>query len=337
MKILITGVAGFVGMHAATRFCNDGHQVIGIDNLNDYYDVELKKRRLAQISEHQKFKFYRCDLARKDHLISIFDECKPDVVLNFAAQAGVRFSIENPDSYIQSNLVGFANVLDCAKDYGVKHLIYASSSSVYGANTNLPYHEGQNVDHPLTLYGATKKANELLAHSYSNLFKLPTTGLRFFTVYGPWGRPDMAYFKFTKAIQDGDEIEIFNYGNMDRDFTFIDDVTNAISLLLNKPPKACEDFDSRYPDPGKSSVPWEVFNIGNSNPVKLMDCVEIIERLLGKKAKKKFIEMQPGDVISTASDCSRLAKWVNFRANTDFETGMRAFIDWYLNYFKEER
>ncbi|MGB2440575.1 MAG: NAD-dependent epimerase, partial [Candidatus Puniceispirillaceae bacterium] len=313
MRILVTGVAGFIGMHVAVRLLADGHEVIGIDNLNDYYDVRLKQARLAHIGSPNQFHFEKLDLCDRAGINRLFAERRPEIVINLAAQAGVRYSLENPHSYIESNLVGFTNILEACRHFEVEHLVYASSSSVYGLNEEMPFHEGQNVDHPLALYGATKKANELLAHSYSHLFGLPTTGLRFFTVYGPWGRPDMALFKFTDAILSGRPIDIYNHGQMIRDFTFIDDIVEGVVRLAMKPAERDTIFDAKTPDAGRSAAPWRIFNIGNGLPTPLMDCIAALEKALGKEAKKNFLDMQAGDVVATASDTQRLNDWIGFK------------------------
>ena len=332
MRILVTGVAGFIGMHVAVRLLADGHEVIGLDNLNDYYDVLLKKARLAHIGSPNQFHFEKLDLCNRAEINRLFAERRPEIVINLAAQAGVRYSLENPHSYIESNLVGFTNILEACRLFEVEHLVYASSSSVYGLNAEMPFHEGQNVDHPLALYGATKKANELLAHSYSHLFGLPSTGLRFFTVYGPWGRPDMALFKFTDAILSGQPIDIYNHGQMTRDFTYIDDIVEGVVRLAIKPAQADAGFDAEAPDAGHSSAPWMIFNIGNGQPTPLMDYITALEQALGKKAQKNFLDMQPGDVVATASDTSRLNDWVGFAPNTPINEGITKFVEWYLEY-----
>ena len=337
MRILVTGVAGFIGMHVAVRLLADGHEVIGMDNLNDYYDVRLKKARLAHIGSPNQFHFEKLDLCDRAGINRLFAERRPEIVINLAAQAGVRYSLENPHSYIESNLVGFTNILEACRHFEVEHLVYASSSSVYGLNEEMPSHEGQNVDHPLALYGATKKANELLAHSYSHLFNLPTTGLRFFTVYGPWGRPDMALFKFTDAILSGRPIDIYNHGHMTRDFTYIDDIVEGVVRLAIKPAKADADFDAENPDAGRSSAPWRIFNIGNGQPTQLMGYITALEQALGKEAQKNFLDMQPGDVVATASDTSRLSDWVGFAPNTAINEGVTKFVEWYRSFYCHEQ
>ena len=337
MRILVTGVAGFIGMHVATRLLADGHEVIGLDNINDYYDVRLKQARLAHIGSPNQFHFHKLDLVDRDGINTLFAETRPEIVINLAAQAGVRYSIENPHSYIDSNLVGFTNILEACRHFEVGHLVYASSSSVYGLNKEMPFHEGQNADHPLVLYGATKKANELLAHSYSHLFNLPTTGLRFFTVYGPWGRPDMALFKFAEAILAGQAIDVYNHGQMTRDFTYIDDIVEGVVRLAMKSAQGDADFDAENPDAGRSTAPWRIFNIGNGQPTPLMDYITALEDALGREAIKNFMEMQPGDVMATASDSSRLNDWVGFKPNTPVHVGVAKFVEWYLGYYHSDR
>jgi len=333
MRILVTGVAGFIGMHVAVRLLADGHEVIGMDNLTDYYDVRLKQARLAHIGSPNQFHFEKLDLCDRAGINRLFAERRPEIVINLAAQAGVRYSLENPHSYIESNLVGFTNILEACRHFEVEHLVYASSSSVYGLNEEMPFHEGQNVDHPLALYGATKKANELLAHSYSHLFGLPTTGLRFFTVYGPWGRPDMALFKFTDAILSGRPIDIYNHGQMTRDFTYINDIVEGVVRLAMKPAQGDAYFDAKTPDAGRSLAPWRIFNIGNGQPSPLMDYIAALEQALGKEAQKNFLDMQPGDVMATASDTSRLNDWVGFAPNTSINIGVTKFVEWYRSFY----
>ena len=334
MRILVTGVAGFIGMHVTLRLLNDGHEVAGLDNLNDYYDVSLKQARLDHIGSPNQFAFHKLDLADRDGINTLFTEFRPEIVINLAAQAGVRYSLENPHSYIDSNIIGFTNILEACRHHEVGHLIYASSSSVYGLNEEIPFHEGQNVDHPLALYGATKKANELLAHSYSHLFGLPTTGLRFFTVYGPWGRPDMALFKFAEAIVNGRQIDIYNHGQMIRDFTYIDDVVEGVVRLVGSSATANESFDPAVPDAGSSNVPWRIFNIGNGQPTPLMNYITAIEQALGIEAEKNFMEMQPGDVLKTSADTSRLDEWVGFKPDTPVSEGVENFVDWFRTFYR---
>ena len=334
MKVLVTGVAGFIGMHVATNLLKQGHQVCGLDSLNDYYDVNLKRARLRNLEEKKGFSFHHLNIAEAVQLGNLFHSFSPHTVINLAAQAGVRYSLENPSSYVESNLVGFSNILEASRRSKVKHLIYASSSSVYGSNTSMPFSEEHNVDHPVALYGATKKANELLAHSYSHLFNLPTTGLRFFTVYGPWGRPDMALFKFTEALFADKHIDVFNHGDMMRDFTYIDDVVDGIIKVLGKPAELHKNYDSNYPDAGLSSAPWRVFNIGRGKPLPLVDFIHALEAAVGKKAHLKFLDMQPGDVQKTFADTHRLENWVDWKPKTSIETGISAFVKWYENVYR---
>ena len=325
MNVLVTGAAGFIGFHLARRLLRDGCRVIGLDNLNEYYDVSLKEARLAELGKEERaadFVFVRGDLADADGMRRLFSDHKPDYVVNLAAQAGVRHSIEHPESYIRSNLVGFANILECCRHGNVRHLVYASSSSVYGANSRLPFSERDNVDHPVSLYGATKKSNELMAHAYSHLYGLPCTGLRFFTVYGPWGRPDMAPFIFTKAIIEGKPINVYNSGNMKRDFTYIDDIVEGIIRLMNM-------LNQRSTDITNSAV----YNIGNGNPVPLMDFIHTLENELGKKAILQYTNMQSGDVPETWADCSALEQDTDFRPNTSLSDGIKKFVDWYKNFY----
>lgn len=334
MKILLTGAAGFIGMHTSLRLLARGDEVVGVDNLNDYYDVSLKKARLARLTSKSNFKFYRIDIENRDVLAALFIEEKPQRVIHLAAQAGVRYSITNPHAYIDSNLQGFINVLEGCRYNGVEHLVYASSSSVYGANATLPFSEHHNIDHPLSLYAATKKANELMAHTYSHLFELPTTGLRFFTVYGPWGRPDMALFLFTKAILNGQSIDVFNHGQMVRDFTFIDDIVEGVIRVLDKPAKSNTQFNPVNPDPATSNAPYRVFNIGNSHPTPLIDYILALESAIGCEAKKVYLPMQLGDVPATNADTSMLNAWVGFKPNTPVRKGVQDFVDWYRDFYK---
>lgn len=333
MKVFLTGAAGFIGMHTALRLLERGDEVVGIDNLNDYYDVSLKQARLARLTSHPNFRFAQIDVADRLAVANLFAQEVFQRVIHLAAQAGVRYSLENPHAYIQSNLVGFTNILECCRYGKVEHLVYASSSSVYGGNTKLPFSEHDNIDHPVSLYAATKKSNELMAHTYSHLFGLPTTGLRFFTVYGPWGRPDMALFLFTKAILDGKPINVFNHGNMMRDFTFIDDIVEGMIRVLDKPAAADPDFNANQPDPGTSNAPYRVFNIGNNQPVKLMKYIEALEAALGKTAEKNFLPMQPGDVPATFADTTELDAWVGFKPNTSVDDGVARFVNWYRNHY----
>lgn len=332
-KILITGAAGFIGFHLSRTLLNSGNQITGIDNLNDYYDVELKNTRLSMLKTQENFSFNQIDLINSEAMYEIFTKYKFDVVINLAAQAGVRYSLKNPSAYINSNIVGFTNILECCRKNQIKHLIFASSSSVYGSNTKVPFSVHDNVDHPISLYAASKKANELLAHSYAHLYGLPCTGLRFFTVYGPWGRPDMAYFLFTKSIIEEKFIEIFNYGNMRRDFTYIDDIVGGISSLLDKIPCSNPEWDRKNPDPSTSFAPYRIFNIGNNSPVELSKFIEILELKIGKKAVKKFLPMQPGDVQETWADIDDFIKEVGFRPTTSLDVGLEKFVSWYKEYY----
>jgi UDP-glucuronate 4-epimerase len=331
--ILVTGAAGFIGFHVCKRFLSEGKTIIGIDNLNDYYDVQLKKDRLDILENYDNFTFCKLDIADRAAISSVFDEYKPEIVLNLAAQAGVRYSIENPSAYIQSNIVGFANVIEIAKTAKVKNFVYASSSSVYGANTKMPFSEIDSTSHQLSLYAATKKANEVIAHSYSSLFKLPTTGLRFFTVYGPWGRPDMALFKFTKAMIDDEEFSLFNFGNHKRDFTYIDDIVDGIIKCCMNPAKPNPVWTSEIPDNSSSNVPWNIYNIGSSEPIKLLDYVAEIEKCLGKKANYKLVSIQPGDVPDTYSSISLLNEQLGYSPNKSIEEGVAEFVKWYQSYY----
>ena len=340
MKIIVTGAAGFIGFHVCKRLIQDGNQVIGLDNLNDYYDINLKKDRIKELitisgNDENIFKFSKVDLVDSNRLEQIFSNhddinSKISIVIHLAAQAGVRYSIENPSAYVQSNLVGFSNIIEISKKHKVEHFYYASSSSVYGGNKKLPFEEIDNVDKPISLYAATKKSNELVAHTYSHLFNLPTTGLRFFTVYGPWGRPDMALFKFTKSIISNQPIRVFNYGNMLRDFTYIDDVVKAIMNLIKK----SSEHKYNLINNKIQNIPYKIFNIGNSRPTKLTDYIKSIESNLGKKAVIVFEEIQPGDVEATYSNTKHLEEYINFRPNTSIEKGIKRFIEWYLEYYK---
>jgi UDP-glucuronate 4-epimerase len=333
MKILVTGAAGFIGMHTAQKLLDRGDTVIGIDNLNDYYDVSLKDARLAQIADHPNFKFCKLDIADKGEMAALFDREQPERVIHLAAQAGVRYSLTNPHAYVESNVLGFLNILEGCRHSKIGHLVYASSSSVYGGNTALPFDEHQNIDHPVSLYAATKKANELMAHTYSHLFGLPTTGLRFFTVYGPWGRPDMAPMLFTKAILSGQAIDIFNNGKMARDFTYIDDIVEGVIRTLDRIAEPNPAFDPSSPDPATSSAPYRIFNIGNNQPVRLMDFIAALEKSLGQEAQKNFQPMQAGDVAETAANTNSLKDWVQFRPDTLLETGIGRFVEWYQDYY----
>ena len=338
MTILITGAAGFIGFHITKRLLREGFEVVGMDNLSPYYDVRLKEARLKELEDFSKkqsvkFFFFKDDLENKNFLTELFRKYKFNKVVNLAAQAGVRYSIENPSSYINSNIVGFANLLEVCRRNDIEHLIYASSSSVYGGNKRLPFSEEHNVDHPVSLYAASKKANELMAHSYSHLYGIPTTGLRFFTVYGPWGRPDMALFLFTKSILKGEPIQIFNKGEMIRDFTFIDDITESLFRVINKKASTDSNFNYLQPSPSSSWAPYKIFNIGNSNPINLMDFISTIEEIIGRKAKKEFLDMQPGDVTSTSADTELLENWVGFKPRTSVKEGIKKFIDWYTDFY----
>jgi len=332
--ILVTGAAGFIGFHVAQRYLKEGRAVVGLDNLNDYYDPNLKLARLERLKSVSGFQFVRADLADAAALASIFGEGKFEVVVNLAAQAGVRHSLINPQSYVQSNLVGFANLLEMCRQHGTRHLIYASSSSVYGASRNLPFSIHQNVDHPLSLYAATKKADELLAHTYSHLFGLSATGLRFFTVYGPWGRPDMALFLFTRAMLEGKPIKVFNHGQMKRDFTYIDDVVDGVYRLTDHLPVPDPHWNAKLPDPGTSTAPYRLYNIGNNKSVPLMHLIAVLENCLGVEAKKEFLPMQPGDVPETYADIEDLAREVGFRPRTDIEQGVAKFVEWYREFYR---
>jgi UDP-glucuronate 4-epimerase len=334
MKILVTGAAGFIGMHTCLRLLARGDEVVGIDNLNDYYDVRLKEARLARLTNHPRFSFHKLSVEDADGINAVFTNFKPQRVVHLAAQAGVRYSLQNPRAYIDANLVGFNNMLEACRHNAVEHLAYASSSSVYGGNTKLPFSEADSVDHPVSLYAATKKANELMAHSYSHLFGLPTTGLRFFTVYGPWGRPDMALFLFTKAILAGQPIDVFNHGKMVRDFTFIDDIVEGVIRVLDKPAAPDPTFNAANPDPGTSSAPYRVFNIGNNQPTPLMDYIEALELAIGQTAQKNFMPMQPGDVPATAANTDALDAWVGFKPDTAVKVGVARFVQWYREYNK---
>ncbi|MGC6497141.1 MAG: NAD-dependent epimerase [Candidatus Puniceispirillaceae bacterium] len=333
MKVLVTGAAGFIGMHCIERLLARGDHVVGIDNLNDYYDVALKESRLSRIADHAAFRFHRVSIEDEEAMAGIFAEEKPDRVIHLAAQAGVRYSLENPHAYIDANLQGFMNILEGCRHNDVAHLAYASSSSVYGGNAQMPFSEHHSVDHPVSLYAATKKANELMAHTYSHLYGLPTTGLRFFTVYGPWGRPDMALFLFTDAIRNGRPIDVFNQGAMVRDFTYIDDIVEGVIRVLDKTATPDPDFDPMKPDPGSSTAPFRVFNIGNGNPTPLMDYIGALEDALGMTAEKNMMPMQPGDVPATSADTSELRDWVGFAPNTDVRDGVQRFVDWYISYY----
>jgi len=333
---LVTGAAGFIGFHLCKRLLDDGHNVAGIDNINDYYDVNLKLARLNILKKHKNFKFYKKDIADLQAMERIFTKHhnnRFDVVVNLAAQPGVRYSINNPHSYIHSNIVGFTNILECCRHNKIKHLVFASSSSIYGINKKIPFSVSDNVDHPVSLYAASKKANELMAHTYAHLYGLPCTGLRFFTVYGPWGRPDMAYFAFTKAIIEDKPINVFNNGKMKRDFTYIDDIIEGIVRVMNKIPQPNPKWDKNNPDPGSSYAPYKLYNIGNNNPVELTKFIATLEENIGKMAQKKMLPMQLGDVPITYADVTDLMKDVNFKPSMSLEEGIKKFIKWYQNYY----
>lgn len=332
MKVLITGVAGFIGSHTALRLLERGDEVVGIDNLNPYYAVSLKEARLLRLTGRDKFHFIKCDLQDRAAIEDVFARHKPDRVINLAAQAGVRYAFENPHSYVDANIVGFLHILEGCRHHGVQHLVYASSSSVYGANTRMPFSVHDNVDHPVSLYAASKKANELMAHSYSHLYRLPVTGLRFFTVYGPWGRPDMSLFLFTRKILAGEPIDVFNFGQHSRDFTYIDDIVEGVIRTLDNVASPNPAWDSDDPDPGTSSAPYRLYNIGNNQPVELMYFIECIERATGKSAIKNMLPLQPGDVPRTYADVEALVQDVGFQPKTRIEDGIKNFVDWYKGY-----
>ncbi len=334
MKVLVTGVAGFIGSMQALRLLERGDEVVGIDNLNDYYDVELKRARLSRLQPYPNFKFIKLDIADRPDVASLFTKEEPQRVVHLAAQAGVRYSITNPDSYIDSNIVGFLNILEACRHHQVEHLVYASSSSVYGANTHMPFSVHDNVDHPVSLYAASKKANELMAHAYSHLYNMPTTGLRFFTVYGPWGRPDMSPFLFAKNILEGKAINVFNYGNHRRDFTYIDDIVTGVTKVLDNPAKPNPNWTGDQPDPGTSTAPYRVYNIGNNMPVPLLGFIAALEEAIGRKAEKNLLPMQPGDVPDTYADVSDLIADFGYQPETPIKTGVNAFVEWYKGYYK---
>lgn len=336
MMILITGAAGFIGFHLSQKLLDKGHTVIGIDNLNDYYDVKLKEDRLAILKKHVNFKFNKISLEDRAAVNKVFENYKPNCAINLAAQAGVRYSLQNPHAYVDANIVGFVNLLEACRHNQVEHLIFASSSSVYGANTNMPFSVHDNVDHPVSLYAATKKANELMAHTYSHLYGLPATGLRFFTVYGPWGRPDMALFLFTKAITEGKPIQVFNHGKMRRDFTYIDDIVEGVVRLVDKKPQPNPDWSGDKPDPATSYAPYRLYNIGNNQPVELMKYIETIEQALGKEAIKEFLPLQAGDVPQTYANVDDLMQDVGFKPETTIEEGIGKFVEWYKDYYGKE-
>ena len=334
MHILVTGAAGFIGFHVCKQLLERGDTVTGLDNMNDYYDVSLKEARLAMLLPYEGFTYIKADIADREAIEELFRKGCFERVVNLAAQAGVRYSLINPHAYINSNILGFLNILEGCRHHGVKHLVYASSSSVYGANETMPFSVHDNVDHPLSLYAASKKANELMAHTYSHLYNLPTTGLRFFTVYGPWGRPDMALFLFTDAIVNNKPIQVFNYGNHRRDFTFVDEITEGVIRTLDHVAEPNLEWSGLTPDPGSSRAPWRVYNIGNSSPVNLMDYIGAIEHELGRTAEKEFLPMQPGDVPDTYADVDQLIQDVNYKPETTVQEGIKRFITWYRNYYK---
>ncbi len=334
MNILVTGAAGFIGFHLSLALLKKGYKVIGLDNINDYYNPQLKLDRLSILEKDNNFSFIKADLANKEAINKAFDETNFDRVINLGAQAGVRYSLQNPEAYINSNIVGFLNILEACRHHKTAHLVYASSSSVYGMNTSMPFSVHDNVDHPVSLYAATKKSNELMAHTYSHLFGLPTTGLRFFTVYGPWGRPDMAPFLFTSAILEGKPIKVFNNGHMKRDFTYVDDIVEGVVRVMNLIPQPNTDFDASNPDPSISSAPYKIYNIGNNQPVELLKFIETIEAKTGKVAEKIFMPMQAGDVVATYADVSDLMKDTGFSPSTPLAVGIGKFVDWYRDYYK---
>lgn len=335
-KILITGAAGFIGFHLSILLLEKGYQVIGLDNMNDYYDVALKEGRLNILEHYKSFTFYKMNLRDKEPLNNLFSEYQFDYVINLAAQAGVRYSITNPYAYVDSNLIGFVNILEACRNHPIKHLLYASSSSVYGGNKVAPFSTNHNVDHPVSLYAATKKSNELMAHTYSHLYGIPTTGLRFFTVYGPWGRPDMAYFSFAEDILKDTPIKVFNHGKMERDFTYVEDIVEGIYKLIPLAPKANKDWDESKDDLSNSFAPYKIYNIGNNQPVELMKFITVLEDKLGKQAEKIYMEMQPGDVLRTYADVSDLERDIDFKPSTTIEEGLGKFVDWYKAYYKVE-
>jgi UDP-glucuronate 4-epimerase len=333
-KILVTGVAGFIGFHLCQRLLREGYRVVGLDNLNDYYDVSLKEARLALLQEMAGFSFVKASLADRSAVGFAFDEYGFDYVVNLAAQAGVRYSLENPHAYVESNVSGFLNILEGCRRTGIKHLVYASSSSVYGANSVVPFSEHHPVDHPVSLYAATKRSNELMAHTYSHLFAMPVTGLRFFTVYGPWGRPDMAYFSFTRAIDEGRPIDVYNHGEMQRDFTYIDDIVEGLVRVLKHIPQSDPGWNAAVSDPATSSAPFRLYNIGNNQPVRLGRFIEILEELLGKKAHKNLLPLQKGEVLVTCADVADLGEAVGFRPAMAIEEGLARFVSWYRDYYR---
>lgn len=334
MTVLVTGAAGFIGYHLCNKLLAQGFTVFGLDNLSPYYSVQLKRDRLAQLTPHPSFRFLPLDLKDREAVARVFQEQRFDYVVNLAAQPGVRYSLENPGSYIDSNIVGFGNVLEGCRHSGVKHLVFASSSSVYGLNTRMPFSVHDNVDHPVSLYAASKKANELMAHCYSHLYRLPVTGLRFFTVYGPWGRPDMSHFLFVKAIFEGKPIQVFNHGKMRRDFTYIDDIVEGVARLMLKIPEPNPDWDGRRPDPASSPAPYRIYNIGNNQSVELEEYISAMEEAIGRPAIRNYVDMQPGDVLATFADIDDLVREVDFRPATDIRSGIARFVDWYKAYYR---
>jgi UDP-glucuronate 4-epimerase len=333
VRYLVTGTAGFIGYHVAERLLARGDEVTGLDNVNDYYDVRLKEARMARLEGKRGYDFIKLDVSDREGMEQLFAQRKPEVVIHLAAQAGVRYSLTNPHAYVQSNLAGFMNILEGCRHQHVRHLVYASSSSVYGGNTRQPFSIHDNIDHPVSLYAASKKANELMAHTYSHLYNLPTTGLRFFTVYGPWGRPDMAMFLFTKAILEGKPIDVFNHGKMRRDFTYIDDIVEGVVRTADHVATPNPAYSSEVPDPGTSSAPYRVYNIGNNNPVELMDMIGVLERVLGRTAEKRMLPLQPGDVPATWADVDDLTRDVGFKPATSIEDGIRRFVAWYREFY----
>lgn len=333
-RILVTGAAGFIGFHLANRLLSEGWYVIGLDNVNNYYDVNLKKARLEILKKSEHFSFHKISLGDRDAVNHLFENESPEYVVNLAAQAGVRYSLTNPHAYTSSNIEGFLNILEGCRHNKVKHLVYASSSSVYGANKSMPFSVNESINHPLSLYAATKKANELMAHTYSHLYDLPTTGLRFFTVYGPWGRPDMALFLFTKAILNGESIDVFNKGRMKRDFTYVDDIIEGVFRIVTHIPQGNKSWDPYHPDPASSNAPYHIFNIGNNNPVELNYYIEVLENCLGKKAIKNLLPLQPGDVVETYANVDHLQEEIGFKPDTKIEDGIQSFVDWYRDYYK---
>ncbi len=333
-NVLVTGAAGFIGFHLSLRLLKNGCHVAGIDNMTPYYDVGLKQARLDQLLAYDTFSFHKDDISDRSGMKAVFEQCPPfDVVVNLAAQAGVRYSLTNPHAYVDSNIVGFVNLLECCRYHQVRHLVFASSSSVYGANTRMPFSVHHNVDHPVSLYAATKKANELMAHTYSHLYALPCTGLRFFTVYGPWGRPDMALFLFTRAILEDRAIQVFNHGKMKRDFTYIDDIIEGVVRIMGKTPEPDPSWSGDHPDPATSYAPYRIYNIGGNQPVELTHFIAVIEKHLGKTARKEYLDLQPGDVVSTCADMEDMMEAVGFRPQTSLDFGIQQFINWYNTYY----